>query len=274
MKKFIAVFLILLLVAASASAAEWEEGFGPNNPYEGMPEIDFEKNIGYMMFHPNSAMSVSGTNVLFIYMPREDVTVGEGTLTLYSTDLGEEFSVSMNDADHVLRRAMLEIELQDLMWGSGTCFEIFLPVSLRTGATYYVNLERDCIVDEARPIGNGEIRSDARSNWYFTMVADYGVSAMEYRRPTGENTYENAILVPQAGDELRFDLVIGGDVKSATIVVPQEAMDDIYFDTTYFTESCEVIGHVTGDTPVWDILFWDSEKPSTDLSDVIDWLEF
>lgn len=278
MKKFIAIFLILLMVTATASAAEWEAGLGPNRPYENMPEIDFEQNIGYMFFHPNTAMSVAGSNMLLIYMPREDVKAGAGTLTLFSSDEGEEFSVSMDDTAYVIQRTMFEDELADLLWGSGTCFEVLLPVSLRAGTTYYVNLEKDSIFDEARSIGNPDIISDAQTNWHFTTIAEYGVSAMEYRRPVDEDTYEHQIIAPRAGDEVRFDLLIGGDVKCATIVIPQSVNGCIDFEKVIFWESCEVVGQVTGDAPIWDVIFWDTEVPPTSTEEINDhavaWLEF
>lgn len=277
MKKLIAMVLVLMLAMATASAAEWNEGLGPNRPYENNPAVDFEQNIGYMICHPNSAMSVAGTKTLFIYLPREDVQAGSGKLTLRSADLGEEYSVNLNDATAVVQRAAMEDELAGLMWGSGTCFEIRLPVSLRIGTTYYVDLERDSIVDQARPIGNATINSNEGVNWYFATVADYGVSAMEYRRPTDEEgVYENQILAPQAGDEVRFDLVLGGAAKSATIVIPTDGKDSVTFKQVTFTESCEVLGDVTGTDPIWDVIFWDTEVPPTnvDYDHIVAWLEF
>lgn len=280
MKKLIAMCLVLLMVAASASAAEWREGLSPSKPYENVVEVDFEKNIGHIMFYPNSGIATAGANMLFIYLPREDVKAGAGKLTLYSTDAGEELSVNMNDTTHVIQRAAFEGELEDLMWGSGTCFEVVLPVSLRAGTTYYVDMEKDCIVDVARAVGNPQIRSSALDNrsWHFTTVAEFGVSAMEYRRPTGEDTYENQILMPKAGDEVRFDLLIGGEAKCATIVIPKEAEGGITFDTMIFRESCEVTGVVNVDDPIWDVIFWDTEMPpmNTDERDdhIIVQLEF
>lgn len=273
MKKLIAICLILLMVTASASAAEWEDGLGPNQPYQNTPPVNFDETIGYMMYHPNNTMSVAGNNLLFIYLPRDDVKAGSRYLTLRSADQGEEFRVAMNDTQYVTERPMEEGELDMLMWGSGTCMEIRLPVSLRVGTTYYVDMEDNCIVDEARKIANNAVTSTDTVGWFFTTIADYGVSAQEYRRPTEEGEYESGIIATQAGDEVRFDLVLGGDAKSASIL----PYGDVQFDVSFFTESCEVIGNVTGENPDWEIIFWDVETPPMpdEMDDhIVDWMAF
>jgi len=89
MKKILAICLILML-AATASAATWEEGLGPQKPYLGSPEVDFNETIGYMMLLPMKNETLApGTVTLSVYMPREDAEVGEGVLTLTSREDGK-----------------------------------------------------------------------------------------------------------------------------------------------------------------------------------------
>lgn len=274
MKKLIAMLMVLLMITAVASADGWEEGLGPTKPYENLPEVDFSKQLGYIMFHPNSSMSVAGANTLFIYLPRDDVQVGSGKhLTLRSADQGEEFRVVMDDTTYVTQRPMYDVELMSLMWGGGTCIEIKLPVSLRVGATYYVDLEENSIVDVEQDIGSQAFRSGEQDGWYFTTFADFGVNALEYRRADGEDSYEGGILNPQAGDEVCFELILGGDAVSATVF----AYGDITFEEIHFTEGCEIIGTVTGSNPDWEVVFWDTEAiPAQDEMDAhtVAWVAF
>lgn len=252
MKKLIAICLILMLFAASACAAEWPEGYGPEKPYENAPEVDLETKLGYMMFYPNAQMSVmGGGRLLFIYLPREDVVAGAGQLHIRTADQGEEWSVAMNDTEHVAVRAMYEKELVDLMWGSGTCFVVTLPVSMRLGATYYIDMETGCI-EAGEKIGNLQKQGDETGGWQFVVDGSFGVNEMSYRRQAG-NDYET-VIKPAEGDEIRFDLVIGGDVALAVVF----AVDGAEFEETNFTESCEIIGTVTGDDPDWGVVFLDA----------------
>lgn len=249
-KRLIALCMVLLLFATSASAAEWGEGLGPNHPSSQVPEVDLTQTIGYMVFHPNSKMSVSSGKTLFVYLPREDVKAnGERhELVLRSADQGEEFRIAFNDTEYVTKRPMIESELAGLMWGSGVCFEITLPASLRMGTTYYVDLDASCIIDEAETIGNPAFNGEER--WSFETAGDFGVSQMEYRRG-GQRVGK-----PVAGDEIRFDIVLGGAAVAAAVYQIGDTAD---FEISYITESCEVLGTVKSENPYWGVMFLDAE---------------
>lgn len=263
MKKFLAICMILMLCVASASAAEWPEGCSPARPYQNSPEIDLETQMGYMMFYPNTQMGVAGGGrMLFIYLPREDVVAGPGLVHVRTEDRGEEWSVALNDTEHVNQRAMLEQEKINLMWGSGMCFEITLPTSLRLGTTYYIDLDTRCI-EAGEKITNPAIKGDSQNGWKFATDSAIGVNEMCYRRAKADGSYET-VLKPTAGDEIRFDLVVNEEVAMAVIYTEANAM----FEVTNFTESCEVIGTVTGDDPIWSVLFLDA------AGNPLAWVEF
>lgn len=263
MKKLVAICLILVLCVASASAADWPEGYSPAKPYQNAPEVDLETQMGYMMFYPNTQMGVAGGGrILFIYLPREDVVAGSGKLHVRTEDKGEEWSVALNDTEYVNQRPMLEKEKNDLMWGSGTCFEIMLPTSLRLGTTYYIDLDTGCI-EAGEKITNPAVKGDAQNGWKFTTDDAIGVNEMEYRRLKGDGSYET-VLNPSAGDEIRFDLKINEEVALAVIYTEADAS----FEVTNYTESCEVIGTVTGENPVWSVLFLDN------AGNTLAWVEF
>lgn len=254
MKRIIAWTLaMLLLVTGTAMAAEWEEGLSPNKPYTDVPEIDLETRVGYMMFYPQEKTPVENAcQRLYIYLPREDVTAGEGTLHLFTKEDGEVWSVAMNNTEAITQRIINEAELTGLLWGGGTCFEVLLPRSLELGKTYYANMTRGCIVAD-----NGvESPQLGGTAWSFAVAGNYGVSGMEYRRALADGRYEEQVLSPEVGDEIRFDLVLGGDAAVAAIYKYHDSVD---FVTTTFTESCEVVGKVTSENLVWGVMFLDAD---------------
>ena len=267
MKKLVAICLILMLCVASASAAEWDEGYSPAKPYHDLPELDLEKTIGYMMTYPNSSMSVYGGRTLFIYMPREDVVAGSGKLHVRTEDQGEEWSVAFNDTEYVTQRPMLEQEMYNLHWGSGVCFEITLPTSLRLGTTYYIDLDTRCI-EAGEKITNENKKGDTQGGWKFT-TADYGVSEMSYRRQKADGSYET-VVHPMVGDEIRFDLVMNDKLVLAAIAGESEP-ESVHFEVENFTESCEVVGTVVGENPMWIVLFLNENTPDNNIEA---WVEF
>ena len=252
MKRMTAILLAaLLLCTGTALAAQWREGTGPSQPYQGAPEIDLSQQMGYMMFFPSEQMPVENEcERLYIYLPREDVHVGEGTFYL-CTDRGEVWETEMTDPDAVIERPINESELDGLLWGGGTCFEIRLSRSLKLGETYFVNLTGGSIVSED---GVQSPQIGGTDQWRFTLAGDYGVSEMAYLRAEGDETVE--VESPQPGDEIRFDLVLGGDAAWALLYEYNDSAD---FLETMFQESCEVTGQVTGDQLVWGVLFMDAE---------------
>lgn len=252
MKRIIVLALALLLLTGTAVAAEWAEGTSPSKPYADMPEIYFEEQLGYMMFFPQEELPAeNGCQRLYIYLPREDVRAGEGTLYLFTDEDGEIWNTAMNNAETITVRSINEAELTGLMWGGGTCFEVLLPRTLEVGKTYYVNLTRGCIVAE-NGVENMQIGG---TSWTVAVEGEYGVSGMEYRRELYDGVWEERILHPEIGDEIRFDLVLGGDAVTAAIY---EYNDSVDFLTTTYAESGEVIGEVTSENPVWGVVFMDA----------------
>ena len=250
MKRLIAVVLaMLMLCACAAQAAEWADGTSPSQPYSNQPAMDLTKNIGYMMFYPNSIATVeTACQRLFIYMPREDVEAGDGTLSLYTEKGGKVWSTEMDDTEAITQRPITEAELTGLMWGGGTCFEILLPRSLDLNKDYYVNMTRNCIVSEDGAVDNPAV--EGTSIWRFNIGGEYGVEGMEYLRD-GETT-----LTPASGDSIRFDLTLGGDAVSAVVYGYN---DSVNFLTTMFSENCVVTGSVDGSAPSWGVAFRDAE---------------
>lgn len=254
MKRIAAMALaILMLCAGMAQAAEWPEGTSPSKPYTGEPELNLEEQLGYIMFYPAADLSAENAcQRLYVYLPRQDVQAGEGELYLFTDEDGQIWKTAMNDSDVVTVREISEAELEGLLWGGGACFEIRLPRTLELGKTYYVNMTRGCIVTE-NGVENPQIGGQA---WTLLAEGEYGVSGMEYRRPLRNGSYEEQIAHPEIGDEIRFDLVLGGDAVIAALYRYNGSVD---FLTTTFVASCEVIGEVTAENPIWGVMFLDAE---------------
>ena len=251
MKRIIALALALLLLTGTA-AAEWSEGMSPSKPYEGVPEVDLQEQMGYMMFYPREGLPAQiACQRLYIYLPREDVKAGEGTLYLFSDKGDEVWSAAMTDVEAITQRSINDAELAGLLWGGGTCFEVLLPRTLEVGKTYYVNLTRGCIVAK-NGVENPQLGG---TEWAVKMDSEYGVSGMEYRRELYDGVWEDGISHPQVGDQIRFDLVLGGDAAMAAIYKYNDSAD---FLMTTFEKSCEVIGEVTSEELVWGVMFLDA----------------
>ena len=255
------VLVVLMLCAGMAQAAEWREGLSPSQPYVGVRPVDLDEHMGYMMFYPSAKMQAENAcQRLFIYLPREDVKVGNGTL--YLCVEGEStpiWSTVMTNAEAVEQREITEEELTGLLWGGGTCFEILLPKSLEFGKNYFVNMTRDCIVTTDGKLDNPEV--GGTEAWGFTLQGEYGVGGMEYRRPAPDGSYVDGIMKPQAGDEIRFDLVLGGNATMAVIYGYNDSVD---FDVTSFDESGEVVGSVMTEYPMWGVMFLDAQGQEVD----------
>lgn len=254
MKRMAAILLALAMLSVGvAQAGEWAEGTSPAKPYPDQPEINLEEQLGYMMFYPQAGAPVENAcQRLYIYLPREDVRAGEGTLYLFTDEDGQIWDTAMNNTDAVTVRAISEDELDGLLWGGGTCFEVLLPRTLELGKTYYVNMTRGCVVAD----GGAENPQIGGTSWSFAVEGEYGVSGMEYLRPLGNGQYEERVAHPRAGDEIRFDLVLGGEAAIAAIYKYHDSVD---FLTTTFDESCEVTGEVMGENLVWGVMFLDGE---------------
>ena len=251
MKRAIAAALAaLLLCAGMAQAAEWADGRSPGKPYVDVPEVNLDENIGYMMFYPNASVRVQyACQRLLIYLPREDVKAGDGVLTVSAQKGGKVWSTAMSDETTISQRPISESELEGLLWGGGTCFEIKLSKTLDLGKDYYVTLAQGCIVSE-----DGNVASPAVSEtdrWTITVDGEFGVSGMEYLHE-GKST-----SAPEEGDAIRFNLELGGDAAAAIIYGYNGTVS---FLTTMYTESTKVEGSVIGSDPAWGVLFLDAEN--------------
>lgn len=259
MKRLTALCLaLLLLFTATAYATGWEEGYSPSKPYKDAPEADFEKTIGHMLFYPNGKVEAHDCKTLFVYLPRDDVKLNNTNginLTLRSADGLENYTFSVTDSEHVVMRPLTPFELEGLLFGGGQCIQISLPVSLRLDCTYYVDMDEAFIMDEERKIGSTAFKSSDDDHWRFTLTSDYGISELAYFR-TNDAGVAEPVLSPADGDTARFDVVLGGDAKSATIAL---IAGDMEFSEVNITESCEVTAEIKSDYPQWRIYFWDTE---------------
>ena len=276
MKKMLArmMTLVLLLACAGASAAEWPEGRSAAKPYSNVPEVKLDETLGYIMLYPSDKLpSALFCNSLEIYLPREDVTVGKGTLTLWEKGEGTEAraveTVAFGDGDRAEVRPLDEEELEGLMWGSGVCVEIRLPVSLEFGKSYYVLMDEGCIV------GGDSLPSPAISSaeaWKPELTGDFGVSGLYYTEPKADEAGEDAAaeapayaLEPKAGDAIQFDLVLGGEAAGA---VMYSGNDSAFFETLEYDGSATVTGKVLSDDLQWGVIFLDAQGEVLEILEV------
>ena len=256
MKRLAALVLIILMMGtAMAETSAWRDGLGPGKPYAGLPEVDLSKEMGYMMFYPSAGMPAEVVcDRLYLYVPREDVKIGEGTLYLYSETAKNALVWSMEmDSEWISQRPISAAELEGLLWGGGTCVEINLPQTLTFGETYFVNMTQGSLVTEE---GVESPAIGGTDRWSFTFETEYGVSAMEYRHPKGDGSYEGGIKNPEIGDEVRFDLKLGGEAATAVVYVNNNSVD---FLGIAYEEDSEVVATVTAEKPSWGVLFLDAE---------------
>lgn len=280
MKKLVALILVCMLVCmATAYAAEWAEGLSPAQPYSGVPPIDLEETMGYMTMYPNANKNIVADcfcDVLEMYFPREDLVLGEGTLTLYD-EAGEVAVIDFANPDSVEIRPLEEVELDGLLWGGGSCVEIHLPVSLKFDTAYYVLMEENCFTAADGKVTNPQI-SNVEA-WIPQVVGDYGISGLYYSAPVeipaGEDDGEEEApaepedveykIVPEKGDVITFDLRMGGDAKYAVVYSEN---DSVAFDDLEYTESGIVKGSVISDELDWGVVFLDENGEILDIVDL------
>ena len=180
-----------------------------------------------------------------------DVKAGKGRLFFCSEENGEELRFSFNDEQYVTMRDMTEDELTSLLWGEGTCFEITLPVSLKLGAKYFVNMERNAIT--AGKVTNNVV--GGTDSWAFTVEGEYGAENLQYRRQGKKEEYET-VLTPKPGDEVVFDITLSGEAKMAAVYCWDDTMA---FESATIKESGTVVAHVLKENPQWGIVFMDEK---------------
>lgn len=260
MKKIIAICLMMVLLCATASAATWPEGLSPQKPYTGSPEVDFNETIGYMMLMPvNGENCKPGTMTLKIYMPREDVRAGEGTLYLHSEEDNLETEIVIN-ADTMIGRAMTEEELTALMWGCGTLFEITMEKPLEANRHYIVQMTEGCIASTTNEVVSPAIAG--RKAWTFNTVSENYVDGMTFvRMVDGKETEVSAehVLV---GDTAKFTVALSDEAVSAAIYCDAGALST---STSYMEEGAEasVYFPATGSVQ-WGVVFFDANNEVID----------
>ena len=270
MKKMLVICLALMMVCTTALAAEWLEGLSPEKPYTGKPEVNFDETIGYMMLYPVKGSTVhAGMDVLSVFLPREDVKAASGTITVYDAQSGEAMEIAVDEAS-VVARAMTETELDSLLWGSGTVFEVKLPETLEANHDYYVLMSEGWIVSEGYAAVSPAVTAD--DVWFFNTNVDSAVENMGYFRvirETAEETMpgeEAAVEVTEeeipeeevrVGDKVRFSVAAGEQTASCAIFCNSGSIQpELYTfegdqeNSITFSEAGEV---------EWGILFLDAD---------------
>ena len=273
----------LMMLSGMAMAAEWTDGRSPAQPYGGVPEVDLNRTMGYIMLYPRTKMPANQfCDALEIYLPREDVALGSGILHLYEVPEGgravEAEAVNFADAEAVSLRPMTEAELEGLKWGGGVCITVKLLRSLTIGKSYYVLMDGGCFTT-----ANGAVRSlpiNTPEAWTPVVQGDYGVSRLFYREapevieidpetieldengdpilPKVPEEKESDIVVkrvPAVGDLVVFDLTMGGDAAAAVLYSEN---DSVRFEQQEYTESATVTGEVVGEELRWGVVFLDA----------------
>ena len=189
MKRLIALVLAGLMVFGGACfAAQWPQGRSAAQPYSQLPEVNLSETMGYIMLFPRAKLPASRyCDVLAMFLPREDLELGEGSVHLYEKVEGEKApvevcSVDFADKDSVQIRTMNESELQDLMWGGGRVVEMKLPKSLEFGGEksheYFVLMDPGCFTAQSGKLKSLQITSEEA--WVPVIGGDYGVSGLFY----------------------------------------------------------------------------------------------
>ena len=296
MKRVIALAIIGMLLMSSALAAEWPEGCSPAQPYTRMKEVDLTQTMGYIILFPRPKVPASTfCDILEIYLPREDIVIGEGQAHLFDTVNGTATEIDTitfgGEESRTAVRKLSETELGWLMWGSGVCVEIPLTKSLEFGEhSYYVTMDEGCFKTE-----DGTLPSVAISNpeaWQPMVEGDYGISGLFYTEsemPAPEPTKDPEEMVeeeaesagpdlaaeaangtmtakPDKGDIISFDLVLGGD---ATLAIIYSENDSVSFEQVELTESGHVNGRVINDEARWGVVFLDAEGQVLDAIDLL-----
>lgn len=269
MKRLIALILVCLLSITAAYAGEWPEGLSPEKPFPGLREQDLTKEMGYCFLIPKEGFEVQHfCDVLEIYLPREDIILGEGHAHLYDAE-GEILDIDFANPQQVEIRPMEQVELDKFPhpWGGGTCIEMYLPVSLEFEKSYYVLMDMNCFTAEDGVVSNYDLTKP--TDWIPVMTGDFGVGGLYYsaapEQPAEEESEEaeagQAVeepaepkYVPEVGDVIHFDLKLGGDARTAVVFSEN---DSAYFEVPEFSESCTVTGTVTKEDLDWGIVFLD-----------------
>lgn len=280
MKRLFALILVGLLCLTTAFAAEWREGLGPDQPMPGIPKLDLTREMGHMLLYPGAKLPTHHfCDVLEIYLPREDLALGEGHAHLYDEN-GEVADIDFANPDQVELRPLEESELASVRWGSGMCIEMHLPISLKIDGSYYVLMDLNCFTAANGTVSNYDLTQP--NQWTPLLTGDYGISGLYYAeapaQPTEEELEqmeeepeeteapeETAVepkLKYEVGDVFTFELVLGGDAKTGVLFSEN---DSAYFEQMEFDTTTTVTGTVTKADLSWGVVFLDENgNPLTD----------
>ena len=267
-----AAMMCICCLGSVVPAAQWENGRSPSQPYAGVPELDLNTTMGYIMLYPREKMPAEHfCDVLEIYLPREDIVAGSGSATLYdgSTEMAK---IDFSDSKQVEIRRLTEEEMQGLMWGGGTCVVMHLPVSLDFNGNYHVLMDEGCFTAANGAVVNLPINNDTA--WVPVLKGDFGVSTLYYSDASAgseNNEEENSDssetieykLKPNTGDNITFDLIMKGDAVSAVIFSENGSVS---FPRTEYTMSATISGKVIKNDVNWGIVFLNS---AGDILDVL-----
>lgn len=263
MKKLIALILVCLVCLTTAYAAEWSDGLSPEQPMHNFEKVNFKNTLGYFMMWPTQKFpALRFCDVLEMYLPRNDLELGEGKITLCDAN-GEIAVMDCADPAQVELRPMEESELQFPWgsWGWGSCLEVHLPVSLEFDKDdYYVLMDEGCIVDPAN--NTKSLSLTAPNQWNPLLQDEFGIGDLRYTKPAEEDEEPEITAAPAVGDNVRFELKLGGNAKEAVVFSEN---DSVYFEPFQFTESGTVTGTVTGEDVGWGIIFLDEEGKQLDM---------
>lgn len=259
MKRLIAILMVCLMLSGAAFAAEWAEGTSPERPYAGVPAVDLEAQIGYMLNFPkpqNAAEHYCDT--LYIYLPREDLALGNGRLTVM-TEAGEWTGVSFADAERVRLYPLDEDTLADVHWGGGVGVEVWLPVSLPLGDGAWIEMEDACLTPESGARLEGLPKG--ADQWRTAVLGEYGISGLRFTRASDDAPLSR----PGAGDWVKFDLRLGGDAVMAAIESANGSVTCTEADS--FMASGEVALRLESDDFEWTVYFLDEAGNAVDFLD-------
>jgi uncharacterized membrane protein len=214
---YIAALLALILFAlpGMAEASAWSNGQSPSQPYKGVPPADLTQKLGYMVLDPLNKENVNAPlTSLKIYLPREDVKAGAGSLKLYETGAKAPLeTIALSDASRVTVEKIDSQDLAWLYWESGVCFTIQLKDTLDADKSYYASLDQGAIVaTDYKGVESPAL--DGQKGWAFTTNADAG--ALSRTRSGGEE--------PKVGDTVTIQVKLGGGTASATVFCDTDAV--------------------------------------------------
>ena len=255
MKKLCVLCLALIMICTTASAATWSQGLGPQKPYFGTPEVDFTKTIGYMMMYPvNGSTVVPGLDKLCIFMPREDVETGSGTMTLNMRSVSKSIEMEVN-AETLVARPMTDEELDALLWGCGTVFEMMLEQPLAENQKFSVQMTEGCIVAKEQEMVSPAIDKD--DIWSFDTNTSNVIAKLDYYRVIDGKEKVVAAGNVQAGDFARISIAMGEDAAFAAIYCNGGLIRP---DQYNYTESVVTDVHFPEEGEVkWGVVFMDAE---------------